>query len=192
MKHSPSIRHLQKLLLVITIIMTAVPSLDAQTSDLKGLYRLTEIVHQDGKHLEAGYKQYKYCLDDLTLTLTYTPSIFKNQPFSFSVSNPDGKPLHLTGELSKTENRGIQTFGTSDSTFTLRWYNDRSAFNEHLFPYQTNIDEKYELVRDSADVIQRSLNLLQMNLGDGRHRLQGAWKLRGIQQTNTATSQFGL
>lgn len=192
MKHSPSIRHLQKLLLVITIIMTAVPSLDAQTSDLKGLYRLTEIVHQDGKHLEAGYKQYKYCLDDLTLTLTYTPSIFKNQPFSFSVSNPDGKPLHLTGELSKTENRGIQTFGTSDSTFTLRWYNDRSAFNEHLFPYQTNIDEKYELVRDSADVIQRSLNLLQMNLGDGCHRLQGAWKLRGIQQTNTATSQYWI
>ena len=192
MRYFTSIRHLRKQLLIITMTMVAIPSLVAQTSNPKGLYRLKEIVHQDGKHLEAGYQQYKYCLDNLTLTLAYNPSHLKNQPFNFLISNPDGKPLHLTGELSKTENKGIQVIGTSDSTFTLRWYNDRKGLDEHLFPHQTNIDEKYELVKDSADAIQRSLNLLQMKLGDGHHRLQGAWKLRGIQQSNNATSQYWI
>jgi len=192
MKHFPSIWHLKRQFLVFTLTMMAVPSLVAQTSNPKGLYRLTEIVHQDGKQLEAGFKQYKYCLDNLTLTLAYTPNTLKNQPFNFSVSNPDGKPLHLTGELSKTENNGTQVIGSSDSTFTLRWYNDRSGLNQRLFPYQTNIDERYVLVNDSADAIQRALNLLQMKWGDRHHRLQGVWKLRGIQQTNTATSQYWI
>ena len=192
MKHFTIIWHWKKLLLIITMTMTAIPCLMAQTSNPKGLYRLTEIVHQDGKHLEAGYKQYKYCQDNYTLTVNYNPSIYKNQPFYFSISNPEGKPLHLTGDLSKTEDKGIQVIGTSDSTFTLRWYNDRSGLDERLYPYQTNNDERYEMVKDTTDAIQRSLNLLQMNLGTGSHRLQGVWKLRGIQQSNNATSQYWI
>ncbi len=78
MRYFTSIRHLRKQLLIITMTMVAVPSLVAQTSNPKGLYRLKEIVHQDGKHLEAGYQQYKYCLDNLTLTLAYNPSQLKN------------------------------------------------------------------------------------------------------------------
>ena len=192
MKHYTTIWHSKTLLLIIPMAMIAVTSLMAQTTNPKGLYRLTEIVHQDGKHLEAGYKQYKYCQDNLALTLTYIPNVFKNQPFNFSVSNPDGKPLRLTGELSKTENKGTQVIGTSDSTFTLRWYNDRSGIDERLFPSQTNIDEQYELVKDTTDAIQRSLNLLQMNFGAGSHRLQGVWKLRGVQQSGNATSQYWI
>ena len=191
MKHFTFTWHWKKLLLIITMAMIGVPSV-AQISSPKGLYRLTEIVHQDGKHLEAGYKQYKYCQDNLTLTLTYNPNVLKNQPFNFSVSNPDGKPLHLTGNHSKTENKGTQVIGTSDSTFTLRWYNDRSGLDERLFPYQTNNDERYELVKDTTDAILRSLNLLQMNFGADSHRLQGVWKLRGIQQSNNATSQYWI
>ena len=53
MKHFTIIWHWKKLLLIITMTMTAVPCLMAQTSNPKGLYRLTEIVHQDGKHLEG-------------------------------------------------------------------------------------------------------------------------------------------
>ena len=111
------------------------------------------IIHQDGKHLEAQFKQYKFCLDKYSLTVGYNSVIFPSEPVNFGLSNPDGKPLQFTGELSKTENRGIQLFSTSDSTFTLRWFNDRSAFNEHLFPYGTNIDEIYEQVKDSDDVM---------------------------------------
>lgn len=192
MKHFTFIWHWKKLFLIITMTMTAIPCLMAQTSNPKGLYRLTEIVHQDGKHLEAGYKQYKYCQDNYTLTVNYNPSIYKNQPFYFSISSPEGKPLHLTGDLSKTENKGIHVIGTSDSTFTLRWYNDRSGLDERLYPYLTNNDERYELVKDTTDAIQRSLNLLQMNFGTGSHRLQGVWRLRGIQQSNNATSQYWI
>ena len=115
----------------------------AQLSNPKGLYKLSEIIHQDGKHLEAPFKQYKYCLDNLTLMINYNAPYFVNEPFSFSISNPDGKPLRLTGELSKTENKGIQIIATSDRTFVLRWFNDRQGMNQHLFPSGTNIDELY-------------------------------------------------
>ncbi|MBQ9363424.1 MAG: hypothetical protein IJT97_08425, partial [Bacteroidaceae bacterium] len=86
--------------------------------------------------------------------------------------------------------KGIQIIGTSDSTFTLRWFNDRGNFNEHLFPSQTNIDEIYEQVKDSSDNIQKALNVLLMQQGTRKHRLQSAWKLRGWQKTNTVTSQY--
>ena len=143
---------------IITILLAfVVSSLMAQPSDPKGLYKLSEIIHQDGKHLEAQFKQYKFCLDKYSLTVGYNSVIFPSEPVDFGLSNPDGKPLQFTGELSKTENKGIQLFSTSDSTFTLRWFNDRSAFNEHLFPYGTNIDEIYEQVKDSDDVMLRSI-----------------------------------
>lgn len=179
------------MLVIITVSTVFVPSM-AQTCNPKGLYKLTEIVHQDGKHLEASYKQYKYCLDNYTFTFTFSPSALKNQPFYFSISNPDGTSLHFTGDFSKTENKEIQVVSTSDSTFTLRWFNNRSGLDEHLFPYNTIIDEKYELVKDSTDVIQRSLNLLHMKSGAERHPLHGVWKLRGIQQSNNATSQYWI
>ena len=106
---------------------------------------------------------------------------YGDHSFDFGISNPDGKPLQITGELSKNENRGIRVFGTSDSTFTLRWFNDRSAFNEHQFPYQTNIDEQYEQVNDSTDKMLRAMDLLQMNFGIKKHRLQ-VRVLSGAQQ----------
>ena len=179
--------------IIITLLLALVSLTgQAQNANPMGLYKLSEIIHQDGKHVEASFKQYKYCQKEFSLMLNHDAILFPGDPFSFTISNPDGKPLLFTGELSKTENRGIQVFGTSDSTFTLRWFNDRGTINEHLFPYQTNIDETYELVKDSTDAILRALNLLQMKLGTRQHRLQGAWKLRGTQQTNTATSQYWI
>ena len=178
--------------LIFVLSFVAVSASMAQTDKPKGVYKLSEIIHQDGKHLEAQFKQYKFCLDKFTLTVGHDPVIFESNPVDFGLSNPDGKPLRFTGELSKTENKGIQLFSTSDSTFTVRWFNDRSAFNEHLFPYGTNIDEVYVQVNDSDDTMLRSYNLLQMKFGTKKHRLQGAWKLRGKQQTNTATSQYWI
>ena len=167
-------------------------SLSAQSTDgPKGLYKLNEIVHQDGKHVEADFKQYKYCLDNYSFTIGFEAPNVGNHSFNFGISNPDGKPLTYTGELSKTENKGIQTFTTSDSTFTLRWFNDRSDFSPRLFPFQTNIDELYEKV-DSSDVMQRAMNLLQMKLGAKTHPLQGVWKLRGVQTKGSATSQYWI
>ena len=162
----------------------------AQLSNPKGLYKLSEIIHQDGKHLEAPFKQYKYCLDNLTLMINYNAPHFVNEPFSFSISNPDGKPLRLTGELSNTENKGIQIIGTSDSTFVLRWFNDRQGLNQHLFPSGTNIDELYVQVKDSTDNISKVLSVLTMNKTSQQKNLLGTWKLRGVQKTNTATSQY--
>ena len=122
-------------------------SMSAQAADgPKGLYKLNEIVQQDGKHVEASFKQYKFCLDNYTFTIGYNAPGWGIRSFDWGISNPDGKPLTYTGDLSKTENKGIQTFATSDSTFTLRWFNDRSDFNPHLFPFQTNIEEIYEKI----------------------------------------------
>ena len=165
-------------------------SLSAQSTDgPKGLYKLNEIVQQDGKHVEADFKQYKYCLDNKSLTMSFYSPKLGIHSFDFVVSNSDGSPLTYTGDLSKTENKGLQTFATSDSTFTLRWFNDRNGLDSRLFPFQTNIDELYEKV-DSADVMQKAMNLLQMKLGDKSHPLQGVWKLRGVQTKGTANSQY--
>ena len=58
---------------IITILLAfVVSSLMAQPSDPKGLYKLSEIIHQDGKHLEAQFKQYKFCLDKYSLTVGRT------------------------------------------------------------------------------------------------------------------------
>ena len=179
MKFFQLINHFRLFLVTVTLAVATVSSVVAQSQVSNGVYKLSEIIHQDGKHLEAQFKQYKFCLDKYSLTVGYNSVIFPSEPVDFGLSNPDGKPLQFTGELSKTENKGIQLFSTSDSTFTLRWFNDRSAFNEHLFPYGTNIDEIYEQVNDSDD-----------ELGVKKHRLHGVWKLRGKQQTNTATSQY--
>ncbi len=177
---------------ILLSIVAVVGQAQTQTNNPKGLYKLIEIVHQDGKHVEASFKQYKYCQENISLMINYSPTYFANQPFTFNITNPDGKPLLFTGELSKTENKGVQVFGITDSTFILRWFNDRGTINERLFPYQTNIDEIYEQVNDSADAILRSLNLLQMKMGAKQFRLQGVWKLRGKQQTNIATSQYWI
>ena len=133
----------------ITIVLSGSSflSLSAQSNDgPKGLYKLNEIVQQDGKHVEADFKQYKYCLDNHSFTLSFYAPKMGIHSFNFDISNSDGKTLTYTGDLSKTENKGIQTFATSDSTFTLRWFNDRSDFNPRLFPFQTNVDELYEKV----------------------------------------------
>lgn len=165
-------------------------SLSAQSVDgPKGLYKLNEIVQQDGKHVEADFKQYKYCLDNHSFTMSFYSPKLGIHSFDFVVSNSDGNPLTYTGDLSKTENKGIQAFATSDSTFTLRWFNDRNGLDARLFPFQTNIDELYEKV-DSADVMQKAMNLLQMKLGAKTHPLQGVWKLRGVQTKGSATSQY--
>ena len=167
-------------------------SLSALSTDgPKGLYKLNEIVQQDGKHVEADFKQYKYCLDNNSFTLSFYAPKMGIHSFNFGISNSDANPLTYTGDLSKTENKGIQTFATSDSTFTLRWFNDRSDFNPRLFPFQTNIDELYEKV-DSFDVMQRAMNLLQMKLGVKTHPLQGVWKLRGVQTKGSANSQYWI
>ena len=165
-------------------------SLSAQSVDgPKGLYKLNEIVQQDGKHVEADFKQYKYCLDNNSLTMSFYSPKLGIHSFDFVVSNSDGSPLTYTGDLSKTENKGIQAFAISDSTFTLRWFNDRNGLDSRLFPFQTNIDELYEKV-DSTDVMQKAMNLLQMKLGAKTHPLQGVWKLRGVQTKGSATSQY--
>lgn len=188
-------RHLRiawqlKFIFVIMAFGAFYQSITAQTSNPKGLYKLTEVVHQDGKHVEANFKQYKLGLDSLALMFSYQPRAWDHQPISFTISS--NKPMVYTGELSKIENKGVQIFDVTDSTFTLRWFNDRSAFNEVLFPYQTNSDEVYVQVRDSSDLIQRALNLLQMKLGAKTHLLQGAWKLRGMQRDNNAASQYWI
>ncbi len=192
MKHLSSIRSLKRQCAIMAMSVIALPSLMAQNSNPKGLYRLTEIVHQDGKRVEAGFKRYRYCQDQLSLVLNYNQNIaLLERSFTVFISNPDGKPLQYTGELSKTENKGTQVFGTSDSTFTYRWYNENNTSNL-LFPSQSNIDEEYIQVNDSTDAIQRVLNLLQMKLGTKQHRFQGVWKLRGRQQANNATSQYWI
>ena len=165
-------------------------SLSAQSTDgPKGLYKLNEIVQQDGKHVEANFKQYKYCLDNNSFTLTYNVPDPGVHSIKFAISNSDGNPLTYTGDLAKTENKGIQAFATSDSTFTLRWFNDRSDLDSHLFPLQTNIEELYEKV-DSNDVMQQAMNLFQMKFGVKTHPLHGVWKLRGVQTKGTVTSQY--
>ena len=165
-------------------------ALSAQSTDgPKGLYKLNEIVQQDGKHVEADFKQYKYCLDNNSFTLTYYVPDPGIHSINFSISDFDGKTLTYTGDLSKTENKGIQTFTTSDSTFTLRWFNDRDDSNPRLFPFQTNNDELYEKV-DTSDIMQRAMNLLHMKLGVKTHPLQGVWKLRGLQTKGFANSQY--
>jgi len=177
----------------LLIALLAAFALDgqAQISNPKGLYKLTEIVHQDGKRLEAPFKQYKLCQDSLSLMLEYTEPVFSSLPFNFTFyKSNDGKPLLYTGELSKTENKGLQIFDVTESTFTLRWFNEWKNINQHLFPYGTNIDELYELVTDSSDNIVKALNALQTNPEPKQHRLLGAWKLRGWKRDNIATSQY--
>ncbi len=178
--------------IIIILLSIVVPSLSwAQLSKPIGLYELIEIVHQDGKHMEADYKQYKLCMKNNTLTIQYQPVVF-SKSFDFFISKPDATPLQLTGELSKKKNKGTQVFEVSDNTFTLRWFNESSDNDESLFPLNTNIDEKYRLVNDTSEVMLHACNLLQMKLGAKRHRLQGCWKLRGKQSANTATSQYWI
>ena len=47
---------MKKTLSVILFALVALTG-QAQMSTPKGLYKLTEIVHQDGKHLEAHFRQ---------------------------------------------------------------------------------------------------------------------------------------
>ena len=69
-------------------------SLSAQSIDgPKGLYKLNEIVQQDGKHVEADFKQYKYCFDNHSFTLSFYAPKMGVHSFNFDISNSDGKTL---------------------------------------------------------------------------------------------------
>ena len=90
--------------IIITLLLALVSLTgQAQNANPMGLYKLSEIIHQDGKHVEASFKQYKYCQKEFSLMLNHDAILFPGDPFSFTISNPDGKPLLFTGELSKTE-----------------------------------------------------------------------------------------
>ena len=183
--------HLSRKQLLCTVCGLLSSAAFAQTSNPSGLYRLEEIRRQDGEKVDAGYKQYKYCAENVTLQIGYTPEFFPCLPFGFAFDNVDGKPLRVTGELSKTENRGIQVFGDNvKECFTLRWFNDRSHFNEHVFPFNTNTDELYRIVNDSTDAIFRAVNALEMKPGGQQNPLRGVWHLRGRQTKNNARSQY--
>ena len=134
-------------------------SIRSQTSHPEGLYKLTEVVHQDGKRMEAGYKQYRYCQDGSSLVFTYSPSVLE-RAFTFSVSKADDK--------------GVQVIDTSDSTFTYRWYNDRDSSNEHLFPYQTTIDEEY-IPAGTEPIADETTNEETPSAG----RLETTWQTTG-------------
>ncbi|MBQ7527827.1 MAG: hypothetical protein IJT11_08945, partial [Bacteroidaceae bacterium] len=72
---------------IITILLAFVAiAVQAQTNNPKGLYKLTEVIHQDGKHVEAGFKQYKYCQENFSLMFNYSPTYFVNQPFTFNIT----------------------------------------------------------------------------------------------------------
>ena len=165
-----------KKLFVTTVLSVGTVSLWAQSYQPQGLYKLKEIVHQDGKHMEAGYQLYKYYKDDTTLEFTCYPKVLE-ESFNFILSYPEVKPLQITS--------------TSDSTFTLRWFNDKNTQDEHLFPSQTTIEENYERVKDPNDAVQQVLNMLEMKM-DKKHRLQGAWKMRGGQSMSNAKSQYWI
>ena len=62
--------------LIFVLSFAAVSASMAQTDKPKGVYKLSEIIHQDGKHLEAQFKQYKFCLDKYSLTVGYNSVIF--------------------------------------------------------------------------------------------------------------------
>lgn len=165
-----------KKLFITTVLSVGTVSLWAQSYQPQGLYKLKEIVHQDGKHMEAGYQQYKYYKDDTTLEFTCYPQVLE-ESFNFILSYPEVKPLQITS--------------TSDSTFTLRWFNEKNTQDEHLFPSQTTIEENYEQVKDPTDAVWQVLNMLEMKM-DKKHRLQGAWKMRGGQSMGNAKSQYWI
>ena len=94
---------------IITILLAFVTlEVNAQTQLPNGIYKLSEIIHQDGKHLEAQFKQYKFCLDRFSLTVSYNAVIFPSESVDFSLSNPDGKPLQVTGEQSNLTSSLVQ------------------------------------------------------------------------------------
>ena len=70
--------------IISTLLALVAMTGQAQVSNPKGLYKLKEIVHQDGKHVEASFKQYKFCQDSLTIMLDYKEPPFVNEPFDFT------------------------------------------------------------------------------------------------------------
>ena len=68
----------KKNIITALLFMAAVVTLkvNAQSQIPNGVYKLSEIIHQDGKHLEAQFKQYKFCLDKYSLTVGYNSVIF--------------------------------------------------------------------------------------------------------------------
>lgn len=159
----------------------------AQMSDPMGLYQLKEIYQQNGKVVIPQFVQYKYCADSITLQIMRNSSSEKES--YFYMQNVNKIPLRYTGELSKTENKGLQIFDKTDSAFTLRWYNNYLT-NNRYFPYQTNIDEKYVVVSNPNNPILCAMNMLKTNFDGKSKTIEGVWKLRGKQYMACATSEY--
>lgn len=177
---------------ISAILCLATLTANAQNSNPKGLYQLKEIVHNDGNVVAPTFAQYKYCNNKVTLQIAHGfVNFWEKGGISFTIQNVDGNPLKYTGVLSDTEDKGIQIFNNSSDSlsFVLRWYNGRIQ-NNSLFPYQTNIDEKYHAVTDKYDNILKATDMLNMRLGEKKSRLQGVWRLRGVQTEGRANSQY--
>jgi len=161
----------------------------AQADGPRGLFKMTEVIHRDGKSVVPDFTQYKYCNDNGTLQIqhnNYDP--FSSFELVFSMRNVDGHPLHYTGSLSETEDKGEQIIPIDSTSFMLRWFSQMQ--NNYMFPYQQNIDERYVLNADKKNDVKIAFDLLNMKLGKKQSRLQGVWKLRGVQSQNRANSQY--
>lgn len=178
------------LLLLSSVMVNAF----AQHNNPKGLYQLKEIVHNDGKVVAPPFVQYKYCNDQVTLQINHNfVNWWEKGGITFNMQNVDGNPLTYTGELSATENKGIQIFNNSNDSlsFVLRWYNANMQNNVN-FPFQTNIDEIYHAVTDKHDDILQAVDMLNMKLGEKKNKLQGVWRLRGVQTEGRTNSQYWI
>lgn len=100
---------MNKKTIIIALLALVSLAAKAQKQVSNGVYKLSEIIHQDGKHLEAQFKQYKFCLDKYSLTVGFNSVIFSSDPVAFGISNPDGKTVAVYRRTVKDRKQGHTT-----------------------------------------------------------------------------------
>lgn len=121
------------LLLLAFVALTA----QAQQKNPRGVYKLSSMESTRGK-FDAPFDQYKFCTDNVTLTLT-----IDEKNIIYIISDGDNAAFNYTGEEpDKNAPTASRIFNSDAKHFDLKWW---SSFRNHVyFPENDWCTEHYE------------------------------------------------
>ena len=163
---------MKKFIVYTLMLALSVLSVNAQTDNPRGIYKLAGSNGKNGQYFKEPFDQYKICTEKVTLMMSINNK-------SYRIVNNDRKVFNYTGsEPSSPDDKSTLIYDSDSTGFKLKWW---SGYSIHqIFPANDWCVETYKSGVYSKDgkVIVGALTDKSFN-AKGKV-LQGRWRLLGL------------
>lgn len=163
--------NIQKFLVTLMLTLSAI-SINAQTENPRGIYKLVGINGKDGRYFKEPFDQYKICGDNVTLTMVKNGNTFR-------IFRNDSKVFNYTGsEPASAEDKSSLIYDSDDKGFKLKWWSDYP--NHRIFPSNDWCVETYSTNGFSKSMKEIANGLRSDYVSNKKKDLTGSWRLIGM------------